>query len=77
MGYSCDQPDHAVWERILEVFGLENLLSIQSLISSWENLENNAEQKPCDSGLAYEVSEGSKDFIRPVPVIFWIKNLWI
>lgn len=41
---------------------LERPLSAQSLISCCRNLEDNTDRDPDDGGLAYEVSEGSKDY---------------
>lgn len=41
-----------------------------------DNLENkNNASNAHDCGLAYGVLEGSKDSIRAVYVVFWIKNL--
>lgn len=67
IGSCFDGPNNLIagedCERVWNL-GLKKLLSIQSLMSSCGNLENrSAERNANNGGLAYEVSNGSKNSV--------------
>lgn len=70
--------DHvALWRIVerLQNFGLEKLLSAQSLLSSCGNLEETCANNADDGRPVCEVSERGKDSLRAVHVLFRIANM--